>query len=94
MRQPTPLTSSVGKASSFGQVMKDGFAFGVGSSIARTVVDSVLGLSSASSSAAAPVPSVKKTCPELEAEFNSCIRGQLPEHTCQDFLERYNQCKQ
>jgi hypothetical protein len=41
-----PVHGSVGPGSagppSFGQVMKEGFAFGVGSSIARTMIDSAI----------------------------------------------------
>ena len=44
---PLPVPGPVGSAGSagnpsFGQVMKEGFAFGVGSSIARTMIDSAI----------------------------------------------------
>jgi hypothetical protein len=41
---PGPVPGPVGSVGppSFGQVMKEGFAFGVGSSIARTMIDSAI----------------------------------------------------
>jgi hypothetical protein len=92
---PTPLHV---EQPTLGQTIKQGFGFGVGTSLARNLVDRAF------ASPAQPQTQTQtqtqtqqkpqKSCKELEAEFNQCIKGQLPENTCQDFLERYNQCKQ
>jgi hypothetical protein len=95
---PTSVTHHV-EQPTLGQSIKQGFGFGVGTSIARNVVDRMFAGPSASSVGAGGAvtslpPKKMKTCKELEAEFNHCIQAQLPENTCQDFMDRYNQCKQ
>lgn len=70
---------------SFTQTMKDGFAFGAGSAVARTVVDRMF-------SPSVPATQQTKSCEDRLTAFNHCIKAQLPENTCQDSLELLNQC--
>lgn len=96
----SPLAPSVPisvEQPTLGQSIKQGFGFGVGTSLARTLVERAFAspVSGQQPQQQAQQPQQqKKSCKELEAEFNQCIQAQLPENTCQDFMDRYNQCKQ
>ena len=84
---PTQAALTTTTNPSFTQTMKDGLAFGVGTAVARNVVDRIL-----SPSAPAPAALQTKSCEQQWTAFNHCIKAQLPENTCQDSLELLNQC--
>ncbi len=95
-----PTTPSVSQPPSFTQTMKEGFAFGTGTAIARNIVDRVMA-PNPSSTQPTPQPTtqpttqppkVSPTCETLYNEFDRCVRERIPEESCQASLERLNQC--
>jgi hypothetical protein len=68
-------------------VVKDGLAFGLGSSVARHLVDSVF---------KTPPPTVEPRpypkCETMQQEFESCVQLRMPEETCQKQLDGLNAC--
>ncbi len=99
MPRPTPMQSS---APSFMQTVKEGFSFGVGTSIARNLVDRLFGLNSITSS---PVPTTTPThtqnpihVPNTTAVdstksigadqllYHNCIQDGGKHETCKDYL--------
>jgi hypothetical protein len=62
-----PVATGPGSAGppSFGQVMKEGFAFGVGSSIARTMIDSAISRMSSQVDSVRVVPPIGITKDEM-----------------------------
>jgi hypothetical protein len=90
---PTPMQSS---SPSFMQTVKEGFSFGVGTSIARNIVDRVFGSSPppVSSSPVAPTPpsmpvqsvEPKVTIGEDQHLYHKCIQDGGKHETCKDYL--------
>lgn len=69
------------------EVVKDGLAFGLGSSVARHLVDSVF------KTPAQPVePRPYPKCDTMQQEFESCVQLRMPEETCQKQLDTLNAC--
>jgi len=83
-----PVLQPVTKSPGFMSSVKDGFALGLGSSVARTLVDRAF------TPAVAPaVPSsTRRTCDTLQEEFDSCVQLRIPSETCQRQLDLLNMC--
>lgn len=94
-----PIMSQTSSASSFGQIFKEGFGFGVGTSIARHLVDTMIGGASGSSSGkvqtSQPQSIVKKehdiTSPVITDSqrilYNQCIIEGGIHDLCKDILQ-------
>jgi len=76
------------KAEGFMDFVKDGFAFGIGTSIARNFIDKSFQTSYPNS----PKASVNK-CFDSENKFNNCIKATPNDiTTCLEHLEKMNKC--
>ena len=84
---PTPLPSIDQKPSIIGAMIQ-GFGFGIGSSVARQAVDSVMN----STTVETPTPQKKDNCDLIFKNLSSCLESSNPEF-CKNFLEEYSKCK-
>lgn len=85
VHQP-PVLQPVIKPPGFLSVVKDGFALGLGASVARTLVDRAF--------TPTPLPSRNpySSCDTLQEEFDSCVQRQMPSETCKQQLDVLNIC--
>jgi hypothetical protein len=91
-----PVMSQAAAAPSFGQIVKEGFGFGVGASVARQLVDKMIGGGSGSGSGPIqPQPIVKKehdiTSPVITDSqrilYNQCIIEGGIHDLCKEILQ-------
>ena len=94
-----PVMSQAAAAPSFGQIVKEGFGFGVGASVARQLVDKMIGGTSGSGSSpvqpSQPQPIVKKehdiTSPVITDSqrilYNQCIIEGGIHDLCKEILQ-------
>jgi hypothetical protein len=78
---PKPVGLAV--VPSFAQTLKEGFAFGIGSSVARTAVDRLF----------APKDE-KQTCSEQQRAYELCVLVEGNESFCIEEKNRYKKCLQ
>jgi len=78
---PKPVGLAV--VPSFAQTLKEGFAFGVGSSVARTAVDSFF-----------ITKENKADCYDQKRAFDLCLLVEENESFCVDEKNRYKKCLQ
>ena len=84
--KPTSLPIPVVQPS-IGQMIKEGFGFGVGSSIARTAIDSFFDRMKE------PSKEVKKaSCKSEEKDYESCILTNQGGSNCEYYSYAYMQC--
>lgn len=91
-----PSSPRLPVASSFGQTMKEGFGFGVGSAIAHRVVGSLLAPAVPIASAA-PLPTPVQTLPSYSCDtersaFERCMKTQAMESFCGQEQIAYTEC--
>ena len=96
----TPVSSSVAPSSGgFLSSMADGFSFGVGSSIARNMVDRIFspsqaGVSSIPTSSISNNTIPNKKCEEYEKSWKDCINLHNQDmNICNKAFEDYEACK-
>jgi hypothetical protein len=87
------LNKSTATGPSLLQTVKEGFAFGVGSAVARTAVDSLF---SGNSKSKVPEPQQPVTgtdsCKHLLESYESCLRLSSQDTTCSNEILSYIQC--
>lgn len=90
---PSSVPSSLPSSGGFLSNMVDGFSFGVGSSVARNIVDRIFTPSpSRVSSSVTPLP--HKQCEELEKSWNECMNLHNQDNNiCRKAFEDYETCK-
>lgn len=82
--QSLPAVSTVGQGPSFGQTLKEGFAFGVGSSVARNVVDRMFSPSAPTETK--PIPKEEKSQP-VNHDFVLCMQESKGDYeSCKQFM--------
>ena len=84
--KPTPVPGG------FLKTMKDGFAFGIGSSLARNLIETPKEFLKESEQNHQNYKEYPLKCKKLESEFNSCIQSNSPEETCQKEMDDLNMC--
>ncbi len=96
--RPSSMPSSVPSSGGFLSNMVDGFSFGVGSSVARNIVDRIF--QPRPPTAPAPVithisnPKTDKMCEELEKSWNECMNLHNQDNNiCRKAFEDYEACK-
>ena len=90
-----PIMSQAAATPSFGQIVKEGFGFGVGASIARQLVDTMIGGASATAQTSQPHTIVKKehdiTSPVITDSqrilYNQCIIEGGIHDLCKEILQ-------
>lgn len=73
---------------SFGQMIKEGFGFGVGSSLARTAIDSFFDRMKEPTAAQLK----KESCLPEKRDFESCILTNQSGSNCEYYSYVYEQC--
>jgi len=74
------------------QTVKEGFAFGVGSAVARTAVDSLFSGNSKSTVSPPPKQTAEKPCRDLLDSYESCLRLSSQDTTCSNEMISFLQC--
>ena len=90
-----PIMSQAAATPSFGQIVKEGFGFGVGASIARQLVDTMIGGASGTAQTSQPHTIVKKehdiTSPVITDSqrilYNQCIIEGGIHDLCKEILQ-------
>lgn len=78
---------------SFGQVAKEGFAFGTGSAIAQRVVTSILGAPTINVSSPSQ-QAVERPCDKERMAFENCMKSKTMDDFCGNEQISYSQCIQ
>lgn len=86
---PPPFVHTPVQQPTFGQVLKEGFAFGAGQSVAHNVVNSIFGKNTNQHT---PLP--KDKCSLERDAFENCIQTKHQDFGCENELSAFQQCKQ
>lgn len=86
---PPPVVHVPAQQPTFGQIVKEGFGFGVGQSVAHNVVNSLFGKNTNQ-----PTNTTQVKCSLERDAFENCIQTKHQEFGCENELSAFQQCKQ